>query len=283
MGRLSRKLERLARGPYYHDWHLLARVAREHVYLMSFARSGNSWVRCLVTSYVADAPVTPALVEEVAPGVHYGRRLGRHYAQDYPQARMFKSHSPYVSIPGRVIYLVRDGRAATVSLHAYVRALAAARGESNWYSELSARDFFFATGHPHGVWYADVPPWLDGLETWPRDRWMILRYEEVLADPEQALAATLEFLRIPVDAGRVTRAVARNSKDELAAIEAQAGAGALDYPGLTTASWQEILKGEDLVRYEELAGSALLRAGYALASTEAGAPRAPSASVSRAD
>jgi hypothetical protein len=268
-----RALIRLLRGSHYYDWHLFSRVSADDVYLMAYQRSGSTWVRCLLTAYHHDAEVEPALVDETVPDVYRARLGGRPDASSIPHGGVLKSHAPYVRIPARVVYLVRDGRDALMSLHAYERLRA---GDESLAGEVDSAEVarFFLERHPFGSWHEHVLGWLEGLRDWPDERYRVLRYEDLVRDPEGELAGLVRFLGRDVDAARVTRAVERTSKDRMAAIEQRAGAGALEFPNLTKRGWRSVLSDEQIRRYQEVAGPALLRCGYALASAPESAPTA---------
>jgi hypothetical protein len=178
---------------------------------------------------------------------------------------VLKTHSPYRRIPAKVVYLLRDGRDTMLSLYTYSR-----RSEGVAPPEEIGNDVgeFFLRTHAFGTWHDHLLGWIEGLRTWPRDRSMLLRYEDLRADPERRLSMLLAFTGIEVDPKRVTRAVERTTKDRLAAIDTRAGAGALEFPALTRHTWQDVLSDEEIRRYEAVAGRALLRGGYPLATRQ---------------
>ena len=262
---LVRSIVRMRRGPYFYDCYLNPRVSASDVYLMCYPRSGSTWVRCLLTSYAHDTEVTPDLVYESVPSIyrvdltvqpHTDREIG-----------VFRSHSKYVSIPAKIIYLVRDGRDAVLSWYWFRYH---AEGPDGFARTVSSRDFFFLD-KKFGPWHEHVLGWLQGLETWPADRYMILRYEDLVADPERHLSAIVEFVGLPFDLERVERAVAWNGKSALAEFDRR-DPGALAFQGVTKQRWRDVLSDEDLARYEAVAGQALIRAGYPLCSTRPLAP-----------
>lgn len=270
--RAARRLVRLARGPYYYDWNFYPRIARDDVYLVSYPRSGSTWLRALLASFLRDEPVTPTQVQETIPEIYKSRpagTIGRRHTRNAP---VLKSHSPYVRIPAKVIYLVRDGRDTTLSYFYYLRKQSEHQPDAPIHHETAA-DFFLSTPpSPFGTWHDHVLGWLNGLESWSGERYLILRYEEVLAEPERELERVLRFAGVEPDAGRIARSVSFNEKETLAAMEQTVGAGAWEYPGLTRARWQTVLSPPEVAQYEELAGTALIRSGYALASGGRPAP-----------
>lgn len=261
--RILRPLIRLVRGRYYYDWNVFPHVSRDDVYVASYPRSGSTWVRCLLVSLVHDRPVTPELLQATAPDVYRARMAGRVGRRSSRHASVFKTHSPYQPLPAKVIYLVRDGRDVMLSYYEYLRRSEETRHPGSPHSLDDPRDAYFAD-LPHGRWHEHVLGWLDGLATWPRDRYLVLRYEDLRADPHGALAAMAGLAGLSTDRERIARAVAWNTKASLAEVERRSGAGELNFLGVTSERWQDVLSADELAAYERLAGPALERAGYAL-------------------
>src|SRR4051794_11811022 len=259
VGRVLRKATRLVRGPYYYDWRFFSRVDAEDTYIVAFQRSGTTWLRCLIASYARDAVATPEVVDEAVPDVTLSRQRGKVDKRAFDHVGVFKSHAEYVEIPARVIYLVRDGRDAMLSLYYYLQRR---------HPDATEPGEFFFTRSAFGTWHEHVTGWLDGLERWPDDRSIVVRYEDMLADPERYLTDIVRFLGWDVDPDRIARAVARNTKERMRALD-ESRPGALEFPASTNATWDGVLSREEIARYEELVGAALVRAGYPL-STRAG-------------
>jgi estrone sulfotransferase len=248
--RLLRPLVRLVHGRWYYDWNVFPHVSAKDVYLVSYPRSGNTWLRAFVTAYLLDRPLSSELVQSTVPDVYRVRRAGPVGRRSSRGARLFKSHSPYQRLPARVIYLVRDGRDVMLSYFNYMRRYEAQRGVE---LEVTPADFYLAH-HPYGTWDEHVLGWLAGLESWPRDRKLVLRYEDLVSEPERTFKAVVWFLGLDVDRARLRRAIERSDKRALVAAERASGEGALEYPGLTTESWREVLAPDDVARFEQRAG-----------------------------
>jgi estrone sulfotransferase len=254
-------LLRLQRGPYFYNEDLFPRISADDVYLMNHPRSGSSWLRCLVTSYVRESPITPELVAETVPGA-YRPDLKHPLTPKTAQTVLIRSHAPYMDIPARVIYLMRDGRDALMSFYAIRKRT---EPPSSWVHSVSPGEFLLASTK-WGPWHEHVLGWLNGLETWSRDRYLVVRYEDLVREPARELGTIVEFLGFTSDADRLEQAVAWNTKQELRAIDAEAGGGAIAFPGLTKDHWSTTLTAEEIARYEKMAGEALRRGGYALSS-----------------
>jgi hypothetical protein len=257
--KLAPPFVRLLRGPYFYNEDLMPRISRDDVYLMNHPRSGSSWLRCLVTSYVRESPITPELVNETVPGVI------RTYLQAPVMPKtshtvLIRSHAAYTKIPARVIYIMRDGRDALLSFYALRRKT---DPPSSWVHSATPGEFFLRSTK-YGPWHEHVLGWLNGLETWSPDRYLIVRYEDLVQDSVRQLGTIVEFLGFPADANRLEQAVAWNTKPKLSKIDEESGGGTLAFPGMTQHRWSSVLGAEELAQFEELAGEALRRGGYPL-------------------
>jgi hypothetical protein len=261
--KLAPPFVRLYRGRYFYNEDLLPRVSRDDVYLMNHPRSGSSWLRCLVTSYVRNSPITPELAAETVPGVI---RPGL-TPPVMPKTRdtvLIRSHAAYTKIPARVIYLMRDGRDALLSFYWLRRKTEPA---TSWVQSVSPGEFFLRNAK-YGPWHEHVLGWLNGLQTWSPDRYLVVRYEDLVREPGPQLGTIVEFLGFSADPDRLEQAVAWNSKQLLSEIDEKSGGGALAFPGMTQDRWSSVLTPEELARYEELAGEGLRRGGYPLMSEQ---------------
>ena len=90
-----------------------AAVYPDDVFLVSYPKSGNTWMRFLVGNLVfPNDPITFANVERRVPSIYgmSGRKL-----RLVPRPRYIKSHEPFHSKYQNVIYVVRDPRDVAVS------------------------------------------------------------------------------------------------------------------------------------------------------------------------
>ena len=90
-------------------------VFPDDIFLVSYPRSGNTWVRFLLGNLIyQDDPVTFSNVESRIPEIYFNRdRLLR----QLPRPRMLKSHECFQPHYPRVIYIVRDPRDVAISFY----------------------------------------------------------------------------------------------------------------------------------------------------------------------
>ncbi|MDY6839530.1 MAG: sulfotransferase domain-containing protein [Thermodesulfobacteriota bacterium] len=160
---------------------------KSDVWISSYPRSGNGWVRAMLYEVLtgSDPLDRPHQAHgQVLPDIH-GGYIDSSQIPDYLDVRFFKSHFHFSRVFPRIIYLVRDPVDSIYSL--YVRA-AKKRGRE------MAPDRFIRDFYLKGLfryWDAHVLSYL----TAPYDerRIMVLRYEDILADPVKALSEIIAF------------------------------------------------------------------------------------------
>ena len=183
--RLLARRDRFAGNPM-----LFSRVLARDTYLVSFPRSGSTWLRCMLTTLVHGTEVTPELVAATVPDVHRSDRTRPRHLDPL----VVKSHTPFVDIPAKVVYLVRDGRDAIMSFHSLQVK------QSRLAAETDPRLLFFRDDAWPCPWHEHVTGWLDGLAGRPPDRHIVVRYEDVVAAPARHVEAVARLAGIPAAA-----------------------------------------------------------------------------------
>lgn len=240
-----------------HDRHVFREVDANEVYLVSFPRSGNTWVRCMVTTLLCGVQVTPELIQAVVPDVYVS------HLTNTPKPRIrplvIKTHAPYIDLSARVIYLVRDGREALKSYYIYAKNFPS----PSLFDDFStSADFFFRDDLWPCPWHKHVRGWLDGFDSWPDEQHTLIRYEDLLRDPEGFLRSIAQFIGIDASNNEIRRAVKMNSRDRLIRTEGVGGEGSLNYVQSQADDSGATLSAQDLSRYESIARDVLSSLGY---------------------
>ncbi len=185
------------------------------VFLVGFPRSGHTWMQNLLAGICCglDARLaSDALVEELVPDLHRATSYRR-----YQTPMVFKSHSLPRPDFRRVIYLLRDGRDAVVSLYHYLRHM---RPEGPPDFATLARDGWYAAGFPYEAWHTHVGAWLanpHGAEI------LTVRYEDLVADALPQLRRVCAFVAQPRDDAFLARVIEQCSFRNLQARERTTG------------------------------------------------------------
>ena len=207
-----------------------------HVWLASYPRSGNTFLRTVLWHCfgLRSASLYPSdlggnrVLEEYVGHLEHGPNLRAQLEAN--GIALVKTHEPPMDA-APAIYVIRDGRAASVSLWRFgqkgIPLAAVIEGR-----------------HRFGTWAAHVGAWN------PKERpnTLLLRYEELKDELPGALAKVSRFLGKPVISERVP------PRNEIAASD-----------GVWVrqeSSWRTELQGKDLARFNEIGGDVLRAYGY---------------------
>lgn len=192
-----------------------------HINLIaSYPRSGNTWMRVMLASYLINAPATEReTIEEVTPDIRILLKGGRIFPESGSRARIVKTHflpdvevlRSYGPLTRKIIYLVRNPRDVIISSARFL-------GIGDTKRENFAREFIANRGVPlfraraWGTWPQNVLEWTSATGSgrhFPNAETLTVRYEDMRSAPAKALHQVLEFLDLgeKIEADRVTTAV----------------------------------------------------------------------------
>ena len=246
-------------------------VYPDDVFLTSYPRSGNTWMRFLVGNLIHEAePVTFLKLERLLPDmyIHSDRDM-----RSMPRPRVIKSHECFDPRYKRVVYIVRDPRDVAVS---------------NYHWELKKGSF--PDGFPMqefvprwmasdywprlGCWGDHVASWLSTRRNHPD--FLVIRYEDLMARPQPELAKIARLLQIDPTPQRLARAVELSSADRMRKLESTQGGKWLqtkytrqDAPFVRKASsggWKAVLPNESVALIESAWHAQMSELGYELTS-----------------
>lgn len=226
------------------------------VWLASYPKSGNTWVRLFLANYLMNRPA-PLPINEVrrfgtgdAIAQHYRRAAGRPIdpadwqtvvglrprvlraiASNGADANVVKTHNIRTRVQDTELFPPEITRAAVYVMRnpldmvlSYARhysmtpadsAVSIGRSDNAVLGDASAVTQFL------GSWSEHVTAWT-GAPPFPT---LVLRYEDMLHDPEAAFTRLLEHLGVTPDTDRLARAIRFCSFDELTRQESEAGFG----------------------------------------------------------
>ncbi len=212
-------------------------AAAPRIWLASYPRSGSTLLRIVLwrcfalpsTSVYRDDLGGNAVLEAHAGHYEAGAALPPGTAPGAP--RLVKTHgAPRDAAPA--IYVVRDGRAATVSLWEY-------GGRRRSLRDVAAGATFA------GPWGAHVERW----RAWERRDTLLLRYESMAADLPATLAALSGFLGRP--------ALGRTLPDRRALAAADGR-----WVRAAPCDWRAALGPSELRLFDAVNGATMARLGY---------------------
>lgn len=182
-----------------------ATIYPDDVVLVSYPRSGNTWIRFIIGNLRnAEAQTTFSNIESRVPDIYVNsERLLR----QIPRPRILKSHEPFDQRYRSVIYIVRDPRDVAISYYRFqmeVRVIPPSYPLRQW-----VHRFVEGRLDPYGPWDEHVQGWL--TQRAGHERFLFLRYEDVLSDPFEATQQIAAFLGLKPSSQEVTRAVESSS------------------------------------------------------------------------
>lgn len=174
-------------------------------FLVSYPRSGNTWLRFLISNLVdPEKEIGFGNIDEYIPGIYkvHDRDLRR-----YHRPRILKSHEYYNPAYRKVIYLARDPRDTAVSNYFYQQKI------HKLPAKLSLAEYidYFITGsgYNYGNWGENVGSWL-GARLGTAD-FLLLRYEDLHAQPLDELAKVAQFLELRSDTAILEQALQKSA------------------------------------------------------------------------
>lgn len=190
-------------------------VLADDVYLTSYPRSGNTWTRFLIANLLYDdKPTNFSNIEERIPEIYL---FSNRQLLQRPRPRVLKSHEYFDPRYPKVIYIVRDPRDVAVSVFHY---------------SIKRRDIpeqypieEFVPRFISGEFFVDFASWGDHVSSWiytrglAKKHFLLLRYEDMQADPCRELAKVVSFLQLELPPERLARAAELSSADRMRKLE----------------------------------------------------------------
>ncbi len=201
-------------------------------WVVSYPKSGNTWLRFMVGALLQRAgdggEVDFHNMDALVPDIyrHREREL-----RALPSPRFLKSHEPYDPRVARAVCMVRDPRSVATSYYFFLqreRRLPEGEPFADYLPRYLAGDL-----DRYGTWAEHVEGWLEAEARHPNV--VVLRYEEMLADPMPGARRLAAALGLPDDDDALEAALRHSSFDRMQALDRQ-----------RTAAADPALKGKDL-------------------------------------
>jgi hypothetical protein len=179
------------------------RIYPDDTFLVSYPRSGNTWMRFVLGSIINKTDVTFDNMERLFPDIYQNthRQLKK-----IPRPRYIKSHESYDNRYPRVIYLVRDPRDVAISFYFYHKKL-------NKYED-SFQNFLSLFFRPKAL---QKLRWDDHLESWRKnasnvkDGIYFVKYEDLLINTVENISTILNFLKFTAEKQEIESSISRNT------------------------------------------------------------------------
>ncbi len=193
------------------------------VFLVGHPKSGNTWVAYMLAVLLSrdrDRHVNLGNVRHFVPPVHGRDHKVIRYRQ-MPDPRVFRQEFPcYPDLYRRVIYLVRDPRAALVSFWHMFLVMGDTPGTSldSFLEQYMAHDGCFDWWNRDlERWDRQVEAWFDRAESDPGV--LIVRYEDLVGDRAASVERIARFLDAGATAEDIAMAIERGDFSAMRRVE----------------------------------------------------------------
>lgn len=250
-------------------WYRHRGLNSRDAFVASYPRSGSTWLRFLLLELLTrDDEAGFDSVNQMIPDV--GGQLGCPPFLD-DGGRLIKTHEAYRRDYRKAVYLVRDVRDVVISEYEYENANERISEDFDAFVMLSLK----GRVNGYGAWRDHVASWVDSPLA-AEGRLLVVKFEEMKANTEDALAGILAFLGVNRDRAAIRQAIADNNlprmkeKEDRApqtsAYTREAGKGEQKrfIRSGSTGGWRSRLTPEQVRLIEREAGARLKSLGYAL-------------------
>ena len=188
-------------------------VFPDDTFLASYPKSGNTWTRFLIANLVyPEKHPDFSNINELIPDPE---ALSKRHLSTMPRPRFLKSHQYFDPRYQKIIYMVRDPRDVALSQYHFHRKRRLI--EDNYPIAQFVTRFLAGETTPYGSWAENVASWL--ATRYGHRGFLLLRYEDMVADTPTELAKVAAFLSIPADSSRIAHAVEQSSANKMRELE----------------------------------------------------------------
>ncbi len=255
----------------------LSTLQFDDVFLVGHPKSGNTWlgymIACLLFPEKAKGLTLPRL-KELVPLIHGEDQLIRNYP-DRALPRVFRNENPkFADHYPSTIYIVRDPRAVLVSYFHHYRAVRGGTETADLFVERYLKDNGLKDYEPEiKPWDKHVREWLDRSK---RQSVLVVRYEDLRAEPEKTLNTVSRYGRLMASDEVVKQAVRLGSFTKMKELEKKAGSESFPKEAVKdakhatfirkgkVAGWREELSRKTAEEIVKAYGSLMKELGYEL-------------------
>ena len=248
-------------------------VFPDDTFLVSYPKSGNTWTRFLIANLVyPERQPDFSNINELIPDPE---ALSKRHLARMSRPRVLKSHQFFDPRYQQIIYVVRDPRDVALSQYHFHRKRRVI--DDDYPIEKFVTRFVAGETSEYGSWAENVASWL--ATRYSHRGFLLLRYEDMMADTAAELAKVAALLNIPADPSRIAHAVEQSSASKMRALESAQTAlwsstkdTRQDVPFVRAAKaggWKSALPTASVTELEQAWGPLMKWLGYELASNPA--------------
>lgn len=180
-------------------------IFNDDVFLVSYPKSGRTWVRFLIANYLSNNQCDFLNSYLIVPGIDYNPEQ----CVNVSRPRFIQSHWAFTQEFRKVIFVVRDGRDVAVSYYFHLIKFKVISKDTSFDDYLK----MFNQGS-----FDQFTPWGNYVETWLNnapEEFLLIKYEDLQKDVAKELTRMLEFAGLSVNEDAVIEAVKASSFEKM--------------------------------------------------------------------
>jgi|GEM_PF-3577772 len=184
--------------------------SKSDVFLVSYPRSGNTWIRLVLANYIWGNPKIDNLrdLQIYLPDTHYKNEKIKS-KKVMGLFRIIKSHEPYRADYKDIIYIFRRPFDCAWSYYNFLNDL---KGNFETFDEFQSS--FFSGNLAYGRWDHHINNWY----LLHRGRRLFVCYEDLIKNPIKNITKMIEFLGLGFDNSRIKIALRNSTPDIVSKI-----------------------------------------------------------------
>jgi Sulfotransferase domain len=249
-------------------------VYPDDTFLVSYPRSGNTWIRFLIANLVFEKEnVSFANIESLIPDA---AALSNRALKRTPRPRIIKNHTYFDPRYRRVIYIVRDPRDVVLSNYNFQRKNRQIADEyplANYVDDFVGGKLVSADW---GTWGENVASWVYTRQD--HEGFLLVRYEDMKNETMEQLQRLANFLGLKSTPERLLRVIDASSPERMRQMEATQSdqwvttrkhRKDIPFVGMATSGqWQTDLPRPLAAKIESSWGNIMAALGYPVSSSQ---------------
>lgn len=186
-----------------------AKTRENDIFLVSFPKSGNTWLRFLIGNYLYDN-IDFNNINDLIPDIHVSNTK---HLDGIKKQRFIKSHFTFNPNYPKVIYIKRNIKDVTISYFYWFK-----KKNPNLFPSFEGffSSFINDGAGPYGTWVDHINDWSKKAK---KENILIVDYDDLKKNTYQEMLRVLKFCNLPLDKEKLLVAIKRSNINFMAKLE----------------------------------------------------------------